>query len=340
MSRNDSQLLSAVLELAGDNGLDRGLLLSVVQDSLGVVASSRRGSDIACEIDPTTEAIQFYAISGERGEKRIPIALTVDQLGRPGVRMLQQEMRRRLDQLAEERRVAEWQPHLGEVVTGTIERSARGPVMVRIGNMNNETQAVFPVEEQIASERGDYRPGKVLSFFVKGFTSSFPRYVLVSRCDLALVIKLLEHEVHELANGDIVVTAAARAAGQRTKIVVATARPDAKVDPAAVCIGIRGSRINRLRDRVPDNIDIISWSADPKQLILNALAVKDLTADTRVEIEGVGENGEPAATVYLPENASKGKVIGDDGVNVRLASRVSGYDIRVKSASDAVAEPS
>ncbi len=331
MAKPVSDMVRAAMSIIGEHRLDENQLWALIEQSLAATARSVTGlADVACRIDPASQDLHFFQ---QQGAAEVALKLTTADLGRNGVKFFQQDMQRRLHQLEEAQRFATWTNQVGEIVSGKVVDMARGQVVVEIGdNLQGTTRAVLAPQERIPNER--YMQGTLLDFLIVGFTETFPRTVLLSRSSPEFVTKLIEREVHELRNGDIEVRVLAREPGIRTKVVVAAVRPDLKVDPAAACIGSGGNRVNRIRDRLAEPIDIIPWSDEPQKLIIASIGLKDKAGVVKVEIDEAAKT----AVVYVDE-ANKAKAIGNRGVNVHLASQACGYEITVRDGVDADTAP-
>ena len=150
--------------------------------------------------------------------------------------------------------------------------------------------------------------------------------IVVSRTHPELVKRFFENEVSEVADGTVEIKALSREAGKRTKMAVWSNDP--KVDPVGACVGVNGSRVNAVVDELNgEKIDIISWSDNPAQLIANALSPAEVISVDVIEAERL-------ANVIVPDDQLT-LAIGSKGQNARLAARLTGYKIDIKSESQA-----
>ena len=210
----------------------------------------------------------------------------------------------------------------GEIVTAKIERINNGTMFLSVGN----SEGILPLSEQVKTE--SFNVGdriKVYVIDVKKATKG-PQ-IFLSRSHPGLVRRLFELEVPEIADGTVEIKGIAREAGSRTKIAVYS--HDENVDPVGACVGNRGTRVQNIVDELfGEKIDIIVWDEDPAVLISNVLKP--------AEVEGVYINYvsemEKMATAVVPEQQLS-LAIGREGQNVRLAARVSGWKIDIKSKS-------
>ena len=208
----------------------------------------------------------------------------------------------------------------GEIITAKIERINNGTMFLSVGN----SEGILPLSEQVKSE--SFNVGdriKVYVIDVKKATKG-PQ-IFLSRSHPGLVRRLFELEVPEIADGTVEIKGVAREAGSRTKIAVYS--HDENVDPVGACVGNRGSRVQNIVDELfGEKIDIIVWDEDPAILISNVLRPAEVEG---VYINYVSEK-EKMATAVVPEQQLS-LAIGREGQNVRLAARVSGWKIDIKS---------
>ena len=208
----------------------------------------------------------------------------------------------------------------GEIVTGRIERVSNDTVFVNLGS----TEGILSPNEQVKGER--YRENDRLKVYIMDVrkTSKGPQ-VFLSRSHPGLVKKLFELEVPEIEDGTVEIMGIAREAGSRTKMAVFTEYEN--VDPVGSCVGTRGMRVQSVVDELyGEKIDIIPWSEDPDELIANVLS------PAKVERVIVPDPDEKIAQVVVPDYQLS-LAIGKEGQNVRLAARVSGWKIDIKSHS-------
>lgn len=210
----------------------------------------------------------------------------------------------------------------GEIVTAKIERINNGTMFLSVGN----SEGILPLSEQVKTE--SFNAGdriKVYVIDVKKATKG-PQ-IFLSRSHPGLVRRLFELEVPEIADGTVEIKGIAREAGSRTKIAVYS--HDENVDPVGACVGNRGTRVQNIVDELfGEKIDIIVWDEDPAVLISNVLKPAEVEG---VYINYVSEK-EKMATAVVPEQQLS-LAIGREGQNVRLAARVSGWKIDIKSKS-------
>jgi len=210
----------------------------------------------------------------------------------------------------------EFKDRAGEIVSGTVRRFDRSDVILDLGKF----EAIMPQRERVVVE--DYNVGDRLRAYVVAVENGIrgPE-IIISRSHPNFVRRLFELEVSEIADGTVEIRGIAREAGYRTKIAVFSDNP--KVDPVGACVGMRGSRVkNIVRELNNEKVDIIRWSSDPKEFVLEALKpakVKNLVFDVEKK----------SATISVDEDQLS-LAIGKKGQNARLTSRLTGWEINIE----------
>ena len=216
-----------------------------------------------------------------------------------------------------------------ELLTGTVLRlDPSGDVFVRVGQGNEQHDAVLRASEQIPGE--SYEPGDLIRVYVlEVHRADRGPLVRVSRTHPNVVRRLFELETPEIADGQVEIRNIAREAGSRSKIAVRAAMEG--VDPVGACVGPRGGRVGAVVDELcGEKIDIVVWSEDPCEYVKAALSPADVISVTLVP-------GQKACRVRVPDDQLS-LAIGKEGQNARLAARLTGYKIDIKPASQAEAE--
>ena len=208
-----------------------------------------------------------------------------------------------------------------DIVTGIVQRYVGKNVSINLGKVD----AILTENEQVKGEV--FQPTERIKVYILEVksTSKGPR-VLVSRTHPELVIRLFESEVAEVKDGTVEIKAIAREAGSRTKIAVWSNDPD--VDPVGACVGMNGARVNAIVNELRgEKIDIITWNENPAMLIENALSPAKV-------ISVIADAEEKAAKVVVPDYQLS-LAIGKEGQNARLAARLTGFKIDIKSETQA-----
>ncbi len=213
-----------------------------------------------------------------------------------------------------------------ELLTGTVLRvDPEGDVFIRVGQGNEQSDAVLHTSEQIPGE--SYAPGDLIRVYVLGVrNANHGPLVRVSRTHPNLVRRLFELETPEIAEGQVEVRNIAREAGSRSKMAVHAIQEG--VDPVGACVGPRGGRVSAVVDELHgEKIDIVVWSEDPCEYVKAALSPADVISVTEI-------SGTKACRVIVPDDQLS-LAIGKEGQNARLAARLTGYKIDIKPASQA-----
>ena len=208
-----------------------------------------------------------------------------------------------------------------DIVTGIVQRYVGKNVSINLGKVD----AILTENEQVKGEV--FQPTERIKVYILEVksTSKGPR-VLVSRTHPELVKRLFESEVAEVKDGTVEIKAIAREAGSRTKIAVLSNDPD--VDPVGACVGMNGARVNAIVNELRgEKIDIITWNENPAMLIENALSPAKV-------ISVIADAEEKAAKVVVPDYQLS-LAIGKEGQNARLAARLTGFKIDIKSETQA-----
>ena len=215
-----------------------------------------------------------------------------------------------------------------EILTATVLRiePATGDMIVRIGGGQDKTDAMLAASEQVRGEH--YKEGDIIRVYVVEVRrSTRGPQVIVSRTHPGLVKRLFELEVPEIADGLVEVKSIARETGSRTKLAVAATEEN--IDPVGACVGPRGARVGAVVDELHgEKMDIVVWSEDPCKFIASALSPSDVVSVT------VLPGALKACRVVVPDDQLS-LAIGKEGQNARLAARLTGYKIDIKSVSQA-----
>jgi N utilization substance protein A len=249
----------------------------------------------------------------------LDIEVTPEDFGRIAAQTAKQVVVQRIREAERELIFEEFSEREGEVVTGVVQRREGRSVFINIGR----AESLLPPSEQMPLD--GYRFGERIKVFVVEVkrTTRQP-HVLVSRTHPGLVRRLFELEVPEIHDGVVEIKAVAREAGARTKVAVSSRQ--ANVDPVGACVGHRGSRVQAVVDELRgEKIDIVRWSDDMARYLASALSPAKVN-------EVYCDDQNTASTVVVPDNQLS-LAIGRDGQNVRLAARLTGWRIDIRSES-------
>jgi transcription termination/antitermination protein NusA len=342
----NSDLLAVLDYMEREKGIKREVLLDAVSSALLTAAKKSVGParDLRVSIDPKSGEITAHAtlvvvdevhnihdeINLSRARKMKPDVAPGDQLevevtpegfGRIAAQTARQAILQRIRQAEKEMIYDEFKDRAGEIVGGTVRRFERSDVVVDLGKF----EAVMPSRERVATE--DYNIGdRVRAYVVAVENSNRGPEIIISRSHPNFVRRLFEVEVSEIADRTVEIKAIAREAGYRTKIAVWSS--DDKVDPVGACVGMRGSRVkNIVRELNQEKVDIIRWSPDPREFVVEALKpakIKSLTLDT----------DRHAINITVDEDQLS-LAIGRRGQNARLTARLTGWEINISKDESA-----
>ena len=344
-----SDFLVALTQLAAERNLPREIVLSAIEAALASAYrkdSIAAGQDISVKLDPgsgevtvtilktVVEEVEDDVIEINLADARAikPDAVIGESIatesmphsaGRIAAQTAKQVVMQRLREAEREIVFEEYTDKVGEVFSVTVQRVEPRQVVVDIGR----GEAVMPVSEQMPIER--YRQGQKF----KAILSSVERTpkgteLIVSRADKDLLKRLFEMEVPEIYSGAVEIVAIAREAGSRSKVGV-RARQDG-VDPIGSCVGLRGVRIQNIVNELQgEKIDVLEWNKDVGRFIANSLNPAQVM---RVELDPTTQS----AIAVVPDRQLS-LAIGKEGQNARLASKLTGWNVDIKSATEAEA---
>ena len=349
-----SDFLIAVTQLAAERGLPRETVLGVVEAAL--VSAYRKegvgaGHDLSVKLNPGDGEVTVYIlksvvktakqIEDERREitlkdaKQFKADAAVEDIieietdfataGRIAAQTAKQVVLQRLREAERELVLSEYTSRVGEILAGRIERVDSSQVVVNLGR----AEALMPREEEVPSER--YRPNTTLQFYLSEVAESArgPELIL-SRAHKNLVRRLFEREVPEVFKGVVEIKAIAREPGSRTKVAV-QARQEG-VDPVGSCVGLRGFRIQNIVNELQgEKIDVLPWSDDTAEFLANALSPAEV-----VDVDMDSE--EHSALIVVPDRHLS-LAIGREGQNARLAAKLTGWRIDIRSESESDLDP-
>jgi N utilization substance protein A len=252
---------------------------------------------------------------------------TTSNFGRIAAQTAKQVILQRIREAERESLYDEFVEREGDLITGTVQSVTSGAITLSLGR----AEAVMPRAQQIPGER--YRPhDKVRAYVMEVKKNSRGPQIVVSRAHKNMLRRLLEYEVPEIYNGQVEIKNIAREAGHRSKVAVAALQEG--VDPVGACVGMRGIRIqNIVKELSDEKIDVIEWSADSAVFITKALSPARVSDMLLEEDFDTGRT----ATVVVPDDQLS-LAIGREGQNARLAAKLTGWRIDIKSVSEAATE--
>ena len=350
----NKEMLEANKALSKERGIEEDILFDAIEEAIVAAfkrefAEAKQNEQVFAEIDRETGEMYVYEVVEvvsevtdsktqisleeareidpdlEEGDT-IEMTIDVESLGRLAAGAAKAAISKKLRDTENDRIQSEFSDQIGELASGVIQRSDNRFVFVDIGR----AEATLPRQEQVKTE--DYSFNKRMKFLILRVETQKERpVIIVSRSHPILVKKLMEKEVPEIHDGIVEIVSVAREAGSRSKVAVVSR--DADVDPLGACVGQRGSRIQAIMDELcGEKIDIIQYSEDPALFISNALSpAKVERVDTEIITKEDGTK-EMNAQVVVPDQQYS-LAIGKSGQNVRLAARLTGWKIDIKSMS-------
>jgi transcription termination/antitermination protein NusA len=340
MSNTITQMIE---QISKEKNIDSKVIVSALEDAM--VAASRKyyktNEDINARFDPETGLVEIFAVKRvvEQVENQsLEIALeeakqideslelddtvelpkAMDVLGRIAAQTAKQVILQKVREAERQNIYSEYSQKIGEMVNGVVKRFEGPDIIVDIG----KTEALLPLREQSRAET--YKQGeRIRAVIVKVLQIAKGPQVILSRTDPQILVRLFEMEIPEIYDGTIVVKNAVHEPGDRAKVAVASL--DRDVDPVGACVGMKGSRINSIiRELKGEKIDIVQWSDDAAHYAANALNPAKIS---KVLIIDPNEK----RMEVIVEEKQQSLAIGKKGQNVRLASKLIGWQIDVKS---------
>ena len=323
----DFQVMEALELLERERGVPVEMILDALANAL--VSAYKRSPGAAEEarvtIDPDEGDIRVYAQElDEDGNVVREWEDTPDDFGRIAAQTAKQVIAQRLNEAKRGQVYDVYQGREGDLVTGIVQQVDHRYVILDLG----DAEALMPVSERIPYERLE-RGNRVKALILEVRNEAKGPQIVVSRSHPDLVRELLKLEVPEIVDGTVEITAIAREPGHRTKIAVLS--HDSNVDPKGACVGARGSRVRQVVNELKgEKVDVVQHRDDIRQFIAEALG------PARVQ-EVVIDDEERTAIVIVSDNQLS-LAIGKEGQNARLAARLSGYRIDIRSDQPEVVE--
>ncbi len=318
--KDNYAFLEALNQIARDKGISTEILLDALANAL--VAAYKRiptaAEEAVVTIDPDTGDIRVYGQElDEDGTVIREWDDTPDDFGRIAAQTAKQVILQRIREAERDQKYEEYAGREGDIVTGMIQQSDNRYTLLSLGNV----EALLPQAEQVPYERYEHN-ARLKAYIVEVRKTTKGPQIVVSRTHPGLIKRLFELEVPEISSGVVEIKAAAREPGARTKIAVWS--NDSNVDPVGACVGARGARVRMVTNELRgEKVDIVPFSEDPSEFVARALQparVREVLLD---EETGV-------ATVIVPD-FQLSLAIGREGQNARLAARLTGWRIDIKS---------
>lgn len=324
---------AAVNLMAADKGITVDEAIDIIKSALLTAYRHTDGHEpnARIELDRKTGVVRVLAReTDEDGNLITEWDATPEGFGRIAATTARQVFQQGVRDAENEHKFGEFSTREGEIVGGVIQRdaraNARGLVVVRMGSETKGSEGVIPAAEQVPGE--EYRHGDRVRCYVVGVSRGAREpLITLSRTHPNLVRKLFSLEVPEISDGSVEIVAVAREAGHRSKIAVAS--KVSGLNAKGACIGPMGQRVrNVMSELAGEKIDIIDYDPDPARFVANALSPAKV-----VSVSVIDEAGK-AARVIVPD-FQLSLAIGKEGQNARLAARLTGWRIDIRSDADA-----
>jgi len=339
-----SEIKRVVEQVSRDKGIDRQVLIKALEEALKSAARKKYGPKIDIEVQYSEETgdlevFQFKEVAEVIEDPMLQISLVEGRLldpdcevgdslgtkmdtntfGRIAAQSAKQVIIQKLKDAEKDAVYASFIERRGEIINGIVQRVDRGDIIVNLG----QTEGILPVREQVTKE--SYRRGdRIRALILDVLQDSRGPQIVLSRTHPNFIVTLFRTEVPEISEGIVSIMGAAREAGVRAKIAVASNNSD--IDPVGACVGMKGSRVQSVVQELRgEKIDIIPWHVDTAKFVCNALAPAEVS---RVIIDEDNRSME----VIVPDEFLA-IAIGKKGQNVRLASKLTGWHLDVKSES-------
>lgn len=340
------QLLHTIEQIGQEKGIDIEIIIKAVEEAMTTASKKyfRTNEDIYSVFDRKTGTLQVFAkktivkevmdpnkeISLEEAQEinpqatigqEIGISKPTEGLGRIAAQTAKQVIFQKVLEAERDNIYQKYINKVGEIVNGMVKRFEKGDIIVDIG----ETEAILPRKEQSKAE--NYSQGdRIRAVIIDANRSARSPQVVVSRTDPQLIIRLLQMEVPEIYDNTVTIKNAVREAGERAKVAVFSNQPD--VDAVGACVGIKGNRIQSvIRELRREKIDIVEYANDPIVYATNALSPAKISKISII-------NSQQKVMEVTVEDKQLSLAIGKKGQNVRLASKLIGWKIDIKSETE------
>jgi transcription termination/antitermination protein NusA len=325
--KDNFAFLEALQQIARDKGISVDTLLDALANAL--VAAYKRMPGAAEEavvtIDPDSGDIRVYGQElDEDGNVVREWDDTPKDFGRIAAQTAKQVILQRIREAERDLKYEEYAGREGDIVTGIIQQSDNRYTLLDLGKV----EALLPQAEQVPYERYEHG-ARLKAYIVEVRKTTKGPQIVVSRTHPGLIKRLFELEVPEISSGVVEIKAAAREPGHRTKIAVWS--NDANVDPVGACVGARGARVRMVTNELRgEKVDIVPYSDDPREFVMRALQP--------AKVKEVHLDEDSGTATVIVHDFQLSLAIGKEGQNARLAARLTGWRIDIKSESQLAEE--
>ncbi|MCX7798310.1 MAG: transcription termination factor NusA [Melioribacter sp.] len=336
------EIVESFAQMVREKNVDKDVLAGIIEDIFGLLVKKKYGPDAKYDVvvnmdkgdieiflertivekvtNPSTE-ISIDEVNARGNEEGLEVGedyvekIELSQFGRRLINLARQSLNQKIREIEKDIVYNEYKEMIGEIVVGDIYQVRKNDVLIN----HNKNELILPRSEQIPKEK--YKKGDTIRAVVKEVkkTPNGP-VIIVSRADNMFLKRLFEIEIPEIYDGVIEIKGIAREPGERAKVAVES--QDARIDAVGACVGMKGVRIHAIvRELNNENIDVINYSDDPVVFIQRCLAPAKLK---QIEIDE-----EAKKCVVTAESDQISMLVGRGGINIRLAMKLTGYDIEV-----------
>ena len=324
----NAEMLEALQALARDKGISVDALFAALADALESAYKRMPDAEDYAWVTIDPESMDIRVMAQETDEDYMPIGeeydVTPENFGRIAAQTARQVMTQRIREAERELKYEEYAGREGDIVTGMVQQTDARYTLLDLGRV----EALLPQSEQVMFERPEPN-ARLKAYIVEVRKTAKGPQIVVSRTHPGLVRRLFELEVPEIADGIVEIRACAREPGHRTKIAVYS--NDTNVDPVGACVGARGARVRQVVTELRgEKIDIVPFSDDLPDFVMKALSPAKVK-----EVRIIEETG--TAEVIVPD-FQLSLAIGKEGQNARLAARLTGWRVDIKSETQLAEE--
>ena len=336
------EIVESFADMVKTKGIDKDVLAGILEDVFGLLVRKKYGEEAVCDVvvnmdrgdieiylerqiveevtDPATQ-ISIEEVNRKGNEDELEVGeeyvekIELISLGRRLITLAKQSLNQKIREIEKDIIYNEYKELVGEIVVGDIYQIRKNDILIN----HNKNELMLPRDEQIPYEK--YKKGETIRAIVKEVrkSGSGPQ-IIVSRADNMFLRRLFEIEIPEIYDGIIEIKGIAREPGERAKISVES--QDARIDAVGACVGMKGVRIHAIvRELNNENIDVINFTDDPTLYIQRSLAP--------AKIKQVEVDEEAKKSTVMADSDQVSLIVGRNGVNIRLAMKLTGYEIDV-----------
>ena len=336
------EIVESFADMVKTKGIDKDVLAGILEDVFGLLVRKKYGEEAVCDVvvnmdrgdieiylerqiveevtDPATQ-VSIEEVNRKGNDDELEVGeeyvekIELVSLGRRLITLAKQSLNQKIREIEKDIIYNEYKELVGEIVVGDIYQIRKNDILIN----HNKNELMLPRDEQIPYEK--YKKGETIRAIVKEVrkSGSGPQ-IIVSRADNMFLRRLFEIEIPEIYDGIIEIKGIAREPGERAKISVES--QDARIDAVGACVGMKGVRIHAIvRELNNENIDVINFTDDPTLYIQRSLAP--------AKIKQVEVDEEAKKSTVMADSDQVSLIVGRNGVNIRLAMKLTGYEIDV-----------